>query len=76
MPPLPILSGKELVKIIVKFGFVHIHTKGSHFILKHPDGRKTTIPVHTNEKIGPGLLNKIIKKDLRMTVEEFLDAMK
>ncbi|MEK6826465.1 MAG: type II toxin-antitoxin system HicA family toxin [Nanoarchaeota archaeon] len=40
-------------------------------VYKHPDGRKTTIPHHSREEIGPGLLNKIIKKDLKVTREEF-----
>ncbi len=41
-------------------------------IYKHPDGRKTTIPHHAGEEIGPGLLNKIIKKDFGITREEFM----
>ena len=40
-------------------------------IFKHNDGRKTTIPHHAGEEIGPGLLNKIIKKDLQISREEF-----
>lgn len=72
MARLPHLTGKELAKIIVKLGFVHRHTKGSHMVFKHANGRRTTIPIHAGEEIGPGLLNKIIKKDLRITREEFL----
>ena len=69
---LPKLTGKELAKIVEKFGFVHSHTTGSHMIYKHPDGRKTTIPHHAGEEIGPGLMNKIIKKDLGISREEFM----
>ena len=72
MAKLPRLNGKELGKIIIKLGFVYSHTTGSHIIYKHPDSRKTTIPYHSGEEIGPGLLNKIIKKDLRMTRKDFL----
>ena len=72
MAKLPKLTGKELGKIITKLGFIYSHTTGSHMIYKHSDGRKTTVPYHGGEEIGPGLLNKIIKKDLRMTREEFL----
>jgi len=68
---LPRLSGKELAKIIEKLGFVYDHTTGSHMIYKHPDGRKTTIPHHAGEEIGPGLLTKIIKVDLLISREEF-----
>jgi HicA toxin of bacterial toxin-antitoxin, len=44
-------------------------------VYKHPDGRKVTIPHHAGEEIGPGLLNKIIKKDLAITRQEFLKAL-
>lgn len=73
MSKLPRLTGKELAKIVEKFGFIYSHTTGSHMIYKHLDGRKTSIPHHSGEEIGPGLLSKIIKKDLRITREEFLE---
>ena len=75
MAKLPHLTGKELATIIAKLGFIHSHTRGSHMVFKHPDGRRTTIPIHAGEEIGPGLLNKIIKKDLRITREEFLKRL-
>ena len=75
MAKLPKLTGKELAKIVEKFGFIYSHTTGSHMVYKHPDGRKTTIPHHSGEDIGPGLLNKIIKKDLVITRDEFLKQL-
>tara|TARA_Y100000034_G_C6857337_1_gene389811 strand:- start:184 stop:414 length:231 start_codon:yes stop_codon:yes gene_type:complete len=68
---LPRLTGKELAKIIEKLGFVYYRTSGSHMTYKHSDGRKTTIPHHAGQDIGPGLLNKIIKHDLGISREEF-----
>lgn len=76
MAKLPRLTGKELAKIVEKFGFVYSHTTGSHMVYKHPDGRKTVIPHHSGEEIGPGLLNKIIKQDLGISREEFLRKMR
>lgn len=72
MSKLPRLTGKELCKIIEKLGFKLSSQKGSHFTYKHQDGRMTTIPVHSKDEIGPGLLNKIIKHDLHMTRDEFM----
>ncbi len=73
---LPQLTGKELAKFVEKIGFVYSHTTGSHMVYKHRDGRRTVIPYHANEEIGPGLLNKIIKKDLGITREAFLRKIK
>jgi predicted RNA binding protein YcfA (HicA-like mRNA interferase family) len=72
---LPRLTGKEVAKVVEKFGFVYSHTTGSHMVYKNADGRRTTIPYHTGEEIGPGLLNKIIKKDLGITREEFIERL-
>jgi len=71
MTKLPRLTGKDLGKIIGKMGFVFSHQTGSHLVYKHLDGRRTTIPSHSGEEIGPGLLNKIIKKDLQISRKEF-----
>ncbi len=72
MSKLPRLTGKEVAKVVEKLGFVYSHTTGSHMVYKHSDGRRTTIPHHTGEEIGPGLLTKIIKKDLGIMREEFM----
>ncbi len=72
MPKLPRLTGKELCRIAEKLGFIYSHTKGSHTVYKHADGRKATIPIHSGDEIGPGLLTKIIKQDFGITREEFL----
>ena len=70
MGKLPLISGKKLCKILERLGFEMIHGRGSHFRFKHPDGRRTVVPVHGNEKIGRGLLREIIKQ-IKITREEF-----
>lgn len=42
MPHFPPITGKELIMFLQKLGFIIVRTKGSHFRLKHPDGRVTT----------------------------------
>lgn len=66
-----VLSGKELVKILEKMGFVIVRVNGSHFRMKNGDGRITTVPVHNNEDLPKGLLRKIVREDLDMTLELF-----
>jgi len=73
---LPRLTGKEVANVIKKFGFVYSHTTGSHMVYHHPDGRKTVIPHHSGEEIGPGLLTKIIKRDMQITREAFLEKLR
>ena len=61
MPKLSPINSKELIGILQKLGFEKVHQKGSHIRLKHPDGRRTTVPIHSGEKVGVGLLRKILR---------------
>lgn len=63
------ISGKALIKALSDFGFQVIRIKGSHHRLRHVDGRVTTVPVHTGETIGPGLLGQILR-DCELTYEQ------
>jgi predicted RNA binding protein YcfA (HicA-like mRNA interferase family) len=69
MTKLPSIKGQELVAVLRRAGFEVIRVKGSHYFLRHPDGRCTVVPVHRGETIGPGLLSKILR-DCEMTKEE------
>ena len=40
---------------------------------EHPDGRTTVIPSHPGEVLDRGLLHKIIRHDLYMTIEDFFN---
>lgn len=72
MAKLPLLTAKEVIKVLEKLGFTFVHQRGSHIKFTHPDRpRPLIIPNHTGEKIGRGLLIKIIKKELNMSREEF-----
>ena len=42
--------------------------------MKHEDGRVTTVPVHSGETLGPGLLRSILR-DIEMSLEEFLNEI-
>ena len=71
MDKLPQLNANELIKILNKLGFEIMRQKGSHVFLKHKDGRTTVVPNHPGEKIDRGLLNKILRKDIQISREEF-----
>ncbi|MBU2099925.1 type II toxin-antitoxin system HicA family toxin [Candidatus Micrarchaeota archaeon] len=72
--PLQVTS-KKLIKVLQKLGFEQTRIRGSHHRFAHPDGRKTSVPIHGNESIGSGILNSIIKKDLKMNKKEFLELL-
>ena len=71
MSKLPNLNGEELIKVLENIGFKKVRQKGSHVRLRHADGRVTTVPVHKGRNIPKGLLRKIIREDLGLTLEEF-----
>jgi len=71
---LPVLKGKELVAFLRTLGFSVLRQKGSHVRMMSVDGRYITVPVHAGEVIPKGLLRKIIREDLEMTLEEFSEA--
>jgi len=73
MPKLPVFKGRELIKFLESLGFNITRTKGSHSRLKSEDGRATFIPVHGGKDLPKGLLRKIIREDLEMSLEEFCD---
>ncbi|MAG47270.1 hypothetical protein CL617_01575 [archaeon] len=59
---LPVLSARELIKILKKMGFEEIRQKGSHRYFRHPDGRTTVVPIHPGRDIGRGLLKTILNE--------------
>lgn len=59
MPKLPVISGKELIKILVKKGYYIRDQKGSHVHLRHATKSPLTVPNH--KVIAKGTLKEIIK---------------
>ena len=65
MSKLPLLTAQEFIKILKKLGFEFKRQEGSHMFFEHPDGRTTVVPNHPSEEIDRGLLNKIVKHDVK-----------
>ncbi|MBS3075977.1 type II toxin-antitoxin system HicA family toxin [Candidatus Pacearchaeota archaeon] len=70
MTKLITISGKEMCKLLERLGFEKVYGKGSHVRFKHPDGRKTVVPVHANEDLGKGLLREILNQ-INLTKKEY-----
>lgn len=67
---LPILKPRQIIRALERIGFRLLRkSKGSHWQFEHPDGRRTTLPVHRGQDIGPGLLRKILR-DIELDSDE------
>jgi len=75
MAKMPRLTGQEVIDALKKAGFEVLRTKGSHHILGHTDGRRTVVPAHRGETIGPGLMSKILR-DCEIERDEFMKLTK
>jgi len=75
MAKLARLTGQQVIAALRKAGFEVLRIKGSHHFMSHPDGRRTVVPVHRGEIIGPGLMLKILR-DCEMEREAFLELLK
>ncbi len=71
MPKLVPISGKKLISLLTRSGFITLRIKGSHHFMMHKDKKVTTVvPVHSREEIGDGLLRHILR-DIEMSVDEY-----
>ncbi|MGC2424580.1 MAG: type II toxin-antitoxin system HicA family toxin [Nitrospirota bacterium] len=71
-PPLPVVSGKEVIRALEKIGYVSVRQKGSHVRLiddTNPEHKPVTVPLH--KEIDKGLLRAIIR-DANITLDDFM----
>lgn len=68
------VKAEILIKALTRIGFQPVRQRGSHLIMKHPDGRSTVIPVHPGEELGPGILLEIMS-DVGLKKKEFLELL-
>lgn len=72
MTKLPRITGKQLVRALIKTGFVCKRIEGSHHILQKSFPEETVtipVPVHAGKIIKPGLFKHILRKT-RLSVED------
>ncbi len=75
MSKLPIISARELLKILSKIGYSVDHQTGSHMILRNWNYpyRRITLPNH--REIARGTLRSIIRQS-GLTLDEFQEYLK
>jgi len=69
MSKLPVVSGRELIRILAKIGFVLDRQKGSHMILYRSDPI-TTLSVPDHRELDRGTLRSILRQ-AGLSTEEF-----
>jgi predicted RNA binding protein YcfA (HicA-like mRNA interferase family) len=75
-PKLPVVSGRQAIRVLERVGYEVVRQRGSHIRLRDesdPEHLPVTVPDHKNLK--PGLLRKIVR-DANLTVDEFVDLLK
>jgi len=75
VPPLPRLTGREILTALRRLGWEVVAQRGSHAQLKHPErSGRVTVPLHAGETIGPGLLGSILAQ-AGVTADELRSAL-
>jgi predicted RNA binding protein YcfA (HicA-like mRNA interferase family) len=69
---LPALKPDAVLRKLRAAGFQIDHVTRSHYIMLHPDGRRTVVPYHAGREIKRGVLRAILRQ-AGLTVEEFLE---
>ena len=73
MSKLPVVSGKEAIKALMKLGYYIRGRESSHVHLRHPHRKPLTIPDH--KEIARGTLREIIRES-ELTVEAFRELLR
>ena len=72
---LPLVSGKEMIKILSMKGFQVVRQRSSHIQMKDAEGRLVTVPLHSGKNVSIGVILKILR-DAEISREEFIDLAK
>ena len=73
---LPAVGGREIIRALLKAGFMIDRIVGSHHVMRHPSDPRCTVsvPIHGGRDLKRGTLRAIIRQ-AGFTVEEFIDLL-
>lgn len=66
-------NAREIVGFLCANGYAEARQAGSHLILKHPERKTLTVPVHRGKDLPKGLFLRILK-DAGFTLEQFREG--
>ena len=73
---LPVVSGRQVVRVLERIGYETVRQRGSHIRLRDesdPEHLPITVPDHRTLK--PGLLRQILR-DANLPVDEFVNLLR
>ena len=71
-PKPPSFNSRQVISLLKRRGFVLDRQSGSHAVFIHPDGRRTTVPIHGKRDLGKGILHQIMK-DADLTLDDMMN---
>lgn len=75
MPKLPVISAKNLIKILNKLNFTTIHQRGSHIkLIRKINSSKEIIVIPNHKIIRKGTLKNILRI-LDLKIQEFISLL-
>lgn len=72
MPSLPILNGREVVRVFESFGWRVVRQSSSHIIMTK-EGEIATLSVPDHKEVAKGTLRSLIRA-ANLTIDEFVKA--
>jgi len=72
---LPRITATDTIRALEKAGFSFSRQSGSHKIYKNKEGKRTTVPYHSNKILHPKTLKSILR-DADLTIEKFIELLK
>lgn len=73
-PRLPRVSGKDVLKALLRSNFRLVDVEGSHHTLISPAGKLVTVPVHGKKILKPRTLKSILDQ-AGLSVEQLMDLL-
>jgi predicted RNA binding protein YcfA (HicA-like mRNA interferase family) len=69
MPQIPVMSGREVVRVFEKHGWEVARQRGSHIIMVR-SGQNVTLSIPDHKEVAKGTLRSLIRA-AGLTVQEF-----
>jgi predicted RNA binding protein YcfA (HicA-like mRNA interferase family) len=67
---LPAITAPSMIAALERNGFVRVRQSGTHVVMRHPDGRWTTVPMHKGRDLAKGTLRQIMR-DANLSIDDF-----